>query len=218
MRGTGQERRYTIGTFPSWRTATARAEAAELKRQIDRGGDPLGELAAVRGAPKMGDLADRFISEYLPRKRASTQTSYQQSIAAEIRPALGRLRVAGIGFADIDGMHCAISKRAPYRANRTFAVLSRMFTLATKWGMRTDNPCRGIERNQEHKRRRYLSADELMRLIKALDEYSDRQSADIFACCCSPARVAVKLCKLVGGILTLRLVPGASQRQLPNKK
>jgi integrase len=54
-----------------------------------------------------------------------------------------------------------------------------MFSLAIKWQMRSDNPCRGVERNDEHKRRRYLSADELMRLAGALAKLRDQQSADI---------------------------------------
>ena len=45
--------------------------------------------------------------------------------------------------------------------------------------MRDDNPCKGIERNVEHHRRRYLVGDELVRLIKALAEHEDRQAADI---------------------------------------
>ena len=175
----GRARRFTIGTFPDWSTGAARDEARRLKTQIDRGGDPLGEIQAGRAAPTVADLCNRFIAEYLPRKRPSTQKSYRQQIAAEIRPALGRLKVSEVTFADVDGLHRKISKRAPYRANRVVALLSRMFAMAIKWRMRSDNPCKGIERNTEHKRRRYLTADELIRLGKALDEYSDRQSANI---------------------------------------
>jgi integrase len=175
----GRERRFTIGSFPDWKTGGARMEAAELKRQIDRGGDPLGDIVANRVAPTVTDLCARFEAEYLPRKRPSTQQTYRQQIAAEILGPLGQLKVANVTFADIDGVHRAITKRGrPYRANRVLALLSRMFSMAVRWHMRADNPCRGIERNQEHKRRRYLSADELTRLAKALDEHSDRQSAD----------------------------------------
>jgi hypothetical protein len=115
----GRERRFTIGSFPDWKTGGARMEAVELKRQIDRGGDPLGEIKAGRAAPTVADLCERFIAEYLPRKRPSTQTTYRQQIAAEVIPALGRLKVANVAFADIDGVHRAITKRGkPYRANR----------------------------------------------------------------------------------------------------
>jgi integrase len=45
--------------------------------------------------------------------------------------------------------------------------------------MRTDNPARGLERNQEQKRKRYLTVDELERLTKALDAYPDQQVANV---------------------------------------
>jgi integrase len=177
---TRRERRITIGSFPDWTTTAARAEAADLKRDIDRGGDPLGDVQASRTAPTIGDLCDRFIAEYLPRKRPSTQHTYRLQIDNEIRPALGRLKVAEVTFADTDGLHRKITARGTaYRANRIIALLSRMFTMAILWQWRADNPCRGVERNQEHKRRRYLTADELVRLGKVLDNYSDRQSANI---------------------------------------
>jgi integrase len=174
----GRERRYTVGTFPDWKTGPARTEAIDLKKRIDQGGDPLGEIKAGRSAPTVAELCDRFEAEYLPRKRLSTRTTYAEQIAADIRPALGRLRVAEVSFTDIDGLHRTISKRAPYQANRVLALLSRMFSMAIKWHMRTDNPVTGVERNPEHQRRRYLSADELARLATALDA-ADLQVADI---------------------------------------
>ena len=58
------------------------------------------------------------------------------------------------------------------------ALCSRLFSLAVRWGMRTDNPVRGIERNQEGKRERYLSGDELGRLSHALAELPDRGAAN----------------------------------------
>lgn len=177
----GRERRIVVGAYPDWGVAAAREEAKRLKRQVDGGGDPLGTLQAGRAAPTVADLCARFIDEYLPRKRPSTQKSYRQQIASEILPAIGRLKVANVSFDDIDELHREISRRAPYRANRVIALASRIFSMAIKWKMRPDhiNPCKGIERNQEAKRRRYLSADELARLIAALDKLRDRQSADI---------------------------------------
>jgi integrase len=175
-----RERRITIGSFPDWNTTAARSEAAELKKTIDRGGDPLADVKATRGAPTVGELCDRFLKEYLPRKRPSTQHAYRLQIENEVRPALGRMKVAEVTFADTDGLHRKINARGtPYRANRVIALLQRMFAMAIKWQWRTDNPCRGIERNQEHKRRRYLTADELARLTKALAEHRDQQAANI---------------------------------------
>lgn len=180
-RSDGVERRYTIGSHPEWAVAGAREEAKTLRRAIDAGGDPVGDLRAEREARTVNDLCDRFLAEYLPRKRPSTQKTYGQQITSEIRPALGRLKVANVSLADIDGVHRAITKRGrKYRANRVIALLSCMFTMAIKWRMRNDNPCKEIERNDEAKRKRYLSGAELERLSAALSRHEDQDTADIF--------------------------------------
>jgi integrase len=53
------------------------------------------------------------------------------------------------------------------------AVLSKMFNLAERWGLRPDgsNPCRHVERFAEKKRERMLSPAELARLGDALVAY-----------------------------------------------
>src|SRR5262249_61181815 len=89
--------------------------------------------------------------------RPSTQRVYRQQIQTDILPALGRMKVAAVLHADIDGFHHRLSARAPTHANRTLAVLSRMFNLAARWGRRSDNPCQGGARNHENKRARYLT-------------------------------------------------------------
>ena len=55
-----------------------------------------------------------------------------------------------------------------------------MFSLALRWGMRRDgvNPAKGIEKNVEHHRRRYLKGDEMAGLLKALAAYPNEQLAD----------------------------------------
>jgi integrase len=90
------------------------------------------------------------------------------------------MRVVEVTYTDIDRLHRKVTRHgAPYRANRTVALLSKMFSLAIRWRMRADNPCAGIERNQEHKRARYLTGAELERLTKVLTEYVDQQAANI---------------------------------------
>ena len=175
----GRERRYTIGSFPDWQTIAARKEAAELKKLVDRGGDPLGDLEQVREAPTVADMCSRYQSDHLPKKREISQRDDRSMIAKDILPALKHRKVAEVTFSEIDALHRSITARAPYRANRVVALLSKMFGLAIRWGWRADNPAKGIERNQENKRHRYLSADELGRLTAALADYPDQQAANI---------------------------------------
>lgn len=157
-RADGVERRYTIGAFPEWTVAAAREDAKRLRREIDGGADPVGTNREARAAATVNDLCDRFEREYLPRRRPSTQSSYRQQISADIRPTLGRMKAAAVSFADVDRWHRKISSRAPTHANRALALLSRMFSLAIRWSMRSDNPCRGVERNDEQRRQRYLTS------------------------------------------------------------
>jgi integrase len=88
------------------------------------------------------------------------------------------MKVAAVTHADVDGFHHRLTARAPTHANRTLAVLSRMFNLAVRWGWRADNPCRGVERNAENKRHRYLSGAEISRLSSALATLPDQNAAN----------------------------------------
>jgi integrase len=176
----GRERRITIGSCADWTCTDARAEAKRLRHTVDEGGDPLADIEDLRAAPTVAELADRFEQEHLPRKRASTAGDYKSMLQNHIRPALGHLKVAEVSFADIDALHRKITKSgSPYAGNRVVAVLSKMFSSAIRWNMRESNPAKGIERNLEHHRRRYLSADELARLVAALAAHPDKQSANI---------------------------------------
>ena len=172
------ERRLTIGNFPDWNVKAAREHAKGLKRQIDTGADPMADRHADRSAPTMDHLADRFVEEHLSKRRAATQADYRSILSLYIRPHLGRLRVDELRHSDVERLHSAVAKKAPYRANRTVSVLSKMLTLAIKWEMRTDNPARGIERAPEHKRERYLTPAEIGRLSEALLGLKEKASAD----------------------------------------
>jgi integrase len=175
----GRERRITIGGFPSWKASAARQKALQLRQDIDEGGDPLGDLEDARAAPTVAELCDRFEAEHVVRKRKSTADDYRRMLRIHVRPHFGKhTKVDDVSFTDVDALHRKITKAGyPYQANRCVAVLSKMFSLAIRWKMRADNPAKGIERNQEYERRRYLTADELARLLKALTESADQQSA-----------------------------------------
>ena len=75
------------------------------------------------------------------------------------------------------------SRHIPYQANRTLGVLSKVFNLAEVWvsGPRVTNPCRHVQKYNEKKRERFLSADEYVRLGQALAEAqrSDKPSSAI---------------------------------------
>jgi integrase len=180
----GRERLHTIGQFGAggWTVQAARQEARRLRALIDQGIDPAQEIADERAAPTMRDLVERFEAEHLPRRRPGTAYAYTRTLRLHVEPHFGKHRkVAEVSFEDVDALHRSVtSKAGPYAGNRTLAVLSKMFSLAVRWRMRSDNPVKGVERNTEAKRKRYLSGDELVRLTEALRQHHDQQVANIF--------------------------------------
>ena len=178
-RANGVERRLTIGSYPDWKVSTARKEATRLKRLVDQGFDPMGERHEDRAAPTMSDLCDRYLTEHAPRKRETSRREDEALIKRWIKPEFGTRKVSDIRHADVDALHRKITGHGtPTRANRTMSLISKMFSLAVRWEMRDDNPAKGIERNNEEKRNRYLVGDELRRLTEALAAYPVQTSAN----------------------------------------
>jgi integrase len=173
----GRERRLTIGGYPTWKVAAAREQAKSLRRKVDSGDDPLAEKEAERDAATVSQLCDRYLVEHASRKR--TGGGDRSMIERFVRPRLGSRKVAAITFDDLDGMHRKLTTESgPYSANRVAALLGKMFALAIRWRMRTDSPAKGIERNPEERRYRYLSGDELRRLTEALAACRSQQTAN----------------------------------------
>lgn len=190
----GRQRRYTIGRVSDWSVTAARKHAAELRARIDLGDDPLGEIEEERGAATIKALCDRFERDYMPKLRPASQKLYGGIINGPkahpkrgkprkafegIRRAWGSRKVAEIGFADVEQLHHRVSRTAPITANRLVSVRSRLFSLSIRWKWRSDNPAKGIERNHEEPRQRYLSTEELGRLMGVLADFPDQQAADI---------------------------------------
>jgi integrase len=176
----GIERRYTIGSFPDWSVSAAREEAKRLRREIDRGEDPVRGRRDYREAPTIADLCERYIEEHASaRKRERSRLEDESLIRQWIRPELGAQKVAEIKAVDVEKLHRKITRHGtPIRANRVVTLLSRMLSLAVRWELRGDNPASGIERNQEEPRQRYLSGDELRRLTEALAAHPNQDAAN----------------------------------------
>jgi integrase len=177
-RAGGVERRITIGSYPDWSVVAARDRARELKREVDRGNDPMGERHDDRAAPTVHDLWLRYEREHLPHKAPRAQADDRAMFRDYILPDFGRMKIKDVRPTDIDALHRAISMRRKIRANRVVEVLSKAFALATRWEWRSDNPCDGVRHNPEEPRSRYLRPDELARLAGALDQHPEQTSAD----------------------------------------
>jgi integrase len=114
--------------------------------------------------------------------RTACADDYRRVLRVHVRPHFGpHAKVADVTFADVDRLHRKITALGyARRANSVVAIVSKMFSLAVRWGMRDTNPCKGVERNYEVERKRYLFGEELAQLMVALAAHPDKPSADAF--------------------------------------
>src|SRR5262249_40377340 len=118
-------------------------------------------------------LAARFLSEHVePKRKAGTAVEYKRLLERVILPTIGERKAIAVTRQDIAKLHHTL-RRTPYQANRTLAVLGKMFNLAELWGIRPDgsNPCRHVSKFREARRERMLSAVELAALGDAIAGY-----------------------------------------------
>jgi integrase len=152
-----------------------------LKREIDTGRDPISERHANRVAPTMADLATRYLEHAGRHLRPRSLIECRTLIERNILPAIGTTKVSILVRADVVKLHADMSGSTPVRANRMLAVLRHMLNLAaTEWNMRDGiNPASAIRRNPEQPRNRFLEPDELGRLMVAINEVNNQQSANV---------------------------------------
>jgi integrase len=200
----GRQRRMTFGRWPEWGVTSARERAKELRREIDAGGDPLATRGALREAPRVTDLIERYVEVHLPHLAALNAVDQRSMMEKFIGPAWGRMLVTEVSAYDVELLLNKVAegrarpakakpnnrarklqgtKPTPVRANRVGEVIRKMFTYAIKWGWREDNPAMGFRRRMETPRERYLSQEEISRLAVALDAAQDDRAAGIIRLC-----------------------------------
>ncbi len=167
----GRKRLMTIGPFGQYTVDEARRLAKRHLVAVDEGRDPLEARQKDAQGETVRDLCIAYIERHAkPNKRSWGDD--QRRIDRHILPAWGNRKARSITGTDAAALHSRIVKTAPYEANRTLALIAKMFGLGGLWGFvpkEAVNPARDISRFKEEKRDRWVSPDELPRLAQAID-------------------------------------------------
>lgn len=176
---TGRSKRKTLGKYgPTLSLGAARDMARNLLAEVVRGRDPVAEGRSLRKSPTVSSLSDQYMTEHaIPKKRPGSVRNDRSMLDKYILPKLGELKVIEVTNQHVLRLHNQM-RDTPYQANRTLALMSKMFELSVRWGLRSDNPVRGIEKYAEEKRDRWLSDDELKRLLEALSNHPNQIAAN----------------------------------------
>jgi integrase len=168
----GRQRWITLGKHGPLTAAEAREKARRMLAEVDSGRDPTRDREARRGMPTLAEFAKRWLDEHVALKRKPvTLREYHRIVTKHIAKELGALPIDRVERTDAIELHTRLAARR-YAANRAIAVLSAVMTYAERRGLRppASNPCRGLERFAEAKRKRPLTIDELAKLWTHLDE------------------------------------------------
>ena len=91
----GQQRRPTIGTYPTLSISDAREVARGILKQVALGADPSADKQGARSAPTMCRLWDEYARYAGGKKTAAEDARIWEKYAA---PAVSALRVAAVSL------------------------------------------------------------------------------------------------------------------------
>lgn len=173
---TGHTRKVTFGRHGVLTAEEARGRARKLLAEVAYGLDPAVEKRTARDAQNVGELCDAYLELHSKPRKRSWKDDVQR-LNAYVKPRLGRLIAREVKRADVCAFHRWIGENhGRYVANRTVALLSHIFTWSEREGLLPaghPNPARGVERYREHPRDRWLSPDEVGRVVEAVQRESN---------------------------------------------
>jgi integrase len=116
------------------------------------------------------DLAIEYLEKHAKEKKRSWRHD-ERSLRNDVLPVIGNLKAKEVTRRDVIRLLNRVKDRSPIMANRTLEIIRKMFN----WGISQDiaefNPCLGIERPSEERRRdRVLTAEEIRRFWAAAEE------------------------------------------------
>ena len=167
----GRKRRMKLGSYPAMTLAAARDRASAALRQVADGEDPAGLKQAATRAETFAELADDFLERYAKKRKRSWPTD-ERTLKRDILPVIGSRKVKDVERADVRRLLQNITARgATIQANRTHALVSKIFNWAISEDLATVNPAQGIARpGIEQQRDRILTDDEIRAVWKACDQ------------------------------------------------
>lgn len=143
--------------YVPWRGSKIRL-GRDFVAAMNRWAEVTGKSRGPIPSASLGAIMDAYMREVLPTKAPRTQEDYRTAMRL-LRQAFGHMRPADIAphhiYAYMD------ARRAPIRANREKALLSGIFQLAIRKGIKTDNPCRLTNRYPERPRNRLVEDHEI---------------------------------------------------------
>ncbi|KCZ48505.1 hypothetical protein HY17_16785 [Hyphomonas sp. CY54-11-8] len=167
-----KRRKPKIGDAIVFKVQEARDIARSWLQEVRAGEDPSAKRQDIRQSLSVADLCERFIRDHSELfNKPSTTKGYRQQIAQRVLPNLGAKAVTEVSRSDIIKF-MKDNAYAPTQANRTLAMLKKMFNCAELWGLREEgtNPCRLVKMFKTQPKTRLLTDSEVKAIFDAMEK------------------------------------------------
>ena len=177
----GRLRRYTLGLYPLVGLADARRKATTALRQAGDGLDPAAAKVEARHTETFTDLAKEYVENHAKFKKRGDEdrrvlygSPHKKRTGKRPHTPIvrrwGAMKVRDITRRDVRELLDELAARGPIMANRTLAIVRKMFNFAIERDWIDVNPCQMVKRVvREKPRDRVLTEDEIRAVWKALD-------------------------------------------------
>jgi integrase len=171
-----QPHRLNIGRWPVMTLKGARLRAMEILLDAGKGIDGVAAKKAAATEAKQRklrgdgfeDLADKCMVAITPEIRDRTAQEYRRILKANVYPRIGKLRPEAVTKGDIREVLRAVEQQGRVAANRTLAVVRRVFNWAASQDLVPASPVVGLKPSSETPRSRVYSEDELRQIVREL--------------------------------------------------
>lgn len=176
----GRPERLTLGRYPDLTIEQARGKASEINSSIAKGANP----ADVKRGHAAELTFEELFSQYMERhakQHKRTWTEDQQRFMQYLKGPLGKKKLSQINRQAVASIHSRITMDGhPVVANRVLALVSSVYGWAVSAGLLETNPVKGIKRNREKSRDRFIRGEELPRFFQALADEANETMRDYF--------------------------------------
>jgi len=177
----GKVKRITLGEYGQLSTqltlAQARTRVVELVAKLEQGVDPSADAqerkAEAAATPTVTDLAHEYLEKWAKTRKRSWQED-ERILKKDVLPNWGSRKASSISRRDVVALLDEIVQRgAPIAANRTLALVRKMFNFAVSRSIVEVSPCLGVQLpSKEHQKDRVLTDDEIQRFWMGLQTAS----------------------------------------------
>jgi integrase len=176
----GRPERLTLGRYPDLTIEQARGKASEINSAIAQGANPAQARRGREAELTFGELFSQYIERHAKQNKR-TWMGDEQRFRQYLQKPLSKKKLSQVNRQVVASLHSDITLAGrPVVANRVLALISSVFGWAVSAGLWEANPVRGVRRNREQSRDRFLQSDELPRFFRALAKETNDTIRDYF--------------------------------------